>query len=445
MGKLDSLGNIEWIKNFCDTPVFATTVCQIPDGGYAINGGSYFASTMSIFRYDALGNYLWRRDYGKGANSGTSQIISTPDNGFLLFGAATDRDSDITVTYDYPPRTFATIDWVLIKLDSLGNKQWVRTLGTSGDESYAQVISIGKNYYLVGSTDSKDHDCADVANHPGFSIYTIKLDSAGNVLWSKAYGAGFVSKLLYDERDGSILVTGRSQNGRPEFPNGHGYDDIFLMKVDTSGNFKWGNLYGTSLPDEGHDICKAPNGGYFAAGRYTNIFSNTLTSGVLLSLDGNGNQLDMHLVGGYLREEVVFDRIFSFGNSYCVFGMSGALRYSEGTGQNCAIDSTKGSGCFSLSTLKMLPSGILEQPQYTSLFSLSPNPARSIFELQFAGGHIAGRVICTNSSGAVIYQQSVLASQDRLPVSTAQWASGTYVVCWQPVGGAQQCQKLVVQ
>ncbi len=29
MGKLDAAGNVEWIKNFCDTPVVATTV--LPD------------------------------------------------------------------------------------------------------------------------------------------------------------------------------------------------------------------------------------------------------------------------------------------------------------------------------------------------------------------------------------------------------------------------------
>ncbi len=138
MGKLDSLGNLEWIKNFCDTPVWASTVCQTADGGYAINGGTYTASTMSIFRYDAQGNYLWRRDYGQ--HGGATQIISTPDNGFLLKGHTRDRDSDILVTYDYPPSSFPTVDWVLIKLDSLGRKQWVRTLGTSGQEEDSREI-----------------------------------------------------------------------------------------------------------------------------------------------------------------------------------------------------------------------------------------------------------------------------------------------------------------
>ncbi len=402
---------------------------------------------MSVFRYNAQGNYLWRKDYGKGAGCGTDQIISTPDNGFMLLGHTTGRDSDITVTYDYPPRTFATIDWVLIKLDSLGNKQWVRTLGTSGDESYAQVVSDGKNYYLVGSTITKDHDCADFT-HPGSSIYTIKLDAAGNVLWSKAYGSGFVSKVLYDERDGTILTTGRQNGNGYEFTGAHGGDDVFLMKVDTAGNYKWGKLYGTSSNDQGLGICKAPNGGYFVAGWRND--SRTAT-GILLSVNSNGKQLDLNLVdagpGG-----VIFQRIFPQGSSYVALGISYALSLEEGTGQNCTIpivrpiDSALGSGALILSQLKTIPVGISETvPLPVLSFTLSPNPAHNSFEVQLAGRQNGGQIVCTGSNGAILYQQPVPAAETRIPISTAHWAPGTYIVCWQPAGREKQCQKLIVQ
>lgn len=445
MGKLDSLGNVKWIKNWCDTPVRASTICQTADGGYAINGGSYSASTMSIFRYDAQGNYLWRRDYGWNAGCGTDQIIPTPDNGFMLLGHARDRDSDILVTYDYPPRAFPTIDWILMKLDSSGNKQWVRTLGTSGEEESSRVLCDGKNYYLVGSTFSKDYDCADVAGHPGFAIYTIKLDSAGNVLWSKAHGAGFVSDVLFDERDNSILVTGRTNGGAFQEFSGlpvYGYDDIFLMKLDTAGNYKWGNIFGTNGVDEGHHICLAPNGGYFVAGEINN---NATASGILLSVDSNGNQADLNIVNAG-RGGVIFRRVFPSQNSYVVFGTtSTANTFSQGVGYNCPISSVVGSNAMSLSKLSIIDLSVNYPSISQSAFTLSPNPTRNSVEVRFEGQHSKGAITATNAEGKQMLRQQVRQDEQSIFLNTASWPPGTYLVCFQPEGKLSQCQKLLVQ
>ncbi len=446
MGKLDSLGNIEWIKNFCDTPIRASTVCQTADGGYAINGGTYTTASMSIFRYDAQGNFLWRRDYGKNANSGTNKIVATPDKGFLMLGFASDRDSDITVTYDYPPRTFYTMDWVLIKLDSLGNKQWVRTLGTSGDDltSAVLVCDSSNNYYLIGDTESKDHDCADVAGHPGWAIYTIKLDSSGNVLWSKAHGAGFVSDVLYDGRDNSILVTGRTPAAIHEFTGlpVYGYDDIFLMKIDTAGNYKWGNIFGTNGVDEGRSICKAPNKGYFLAGAINN---SGIASGILLSVDSNGSQVDMNRVNGTSGGGIYFNRVFPFGGGYGAFGMTGALNLSQGSGQNCWLDPTKGSATFCLSALDVIPLSIIEPLTSQSAFSLSPNPTRSSVEVRFENNPSKGILTVINAEGKQLIRQQISQDEQSVIINTASWPPGTYLVCFQPKGKVSQCKKLIVQ
>ncbi len=443
MGKLDSLGNIEWIKNFCDTPVWASTVCQTADGGYAINGGTYPWNSMSIFRYDAMGNYLWRRDYGKNAGSGTLQFITTPDNGFLMLGFATERDSDVLVTYDYPPGAFPTIDWVLMKLDSLGNKQWVRTLGTSDAELNARVICDGKNYYLIGATTSKDHDCADVTGHPGVAVYTIKLDSVGNVLWSKAHGSAFVSKAIYDERDNSILVTGRTNNGGPEFAGipTHGYDDIFLMKLDTAGNFKWGNLYGTSGNElDGSSLCKAPNGGYFI----TANASNTLTPTQLISVDSNGQIIQHRKFSnqyGYIARY-----IFPYKNSFCLFGEAFGTQAPEGTGQNCLANTFfGGSRALTFSTLSVVPLSVTEAPTSTAVFTLSPNSTRNSVEIRFEDAHSKGVLTATNAEGKLVFQQRVAAGKEQLNINTTSWPAGAYLVCFQPDGKPSPCQKLIVQ
>lgn len=448
MGKLDSLGNIEWIKNWCDTALWARTVCQTADGGYAIDGGNPPYSSFKLARYDAQGNYLWQKNYGWGAGGGSLQYITTPDNGFLLLGFAADRDSDILITYDYPPQTFYTIDWVLIKLDSLGNKQWVRTLGTSGDELHAAVLVCdGKSYYLVGCTDSKDYDCADVAGHPGFAIYTIKLDSLGNVLWSKAHGAGFVSDVLFDERDNSILVTGRAPGRSHEFAGlpTYGYDDIFLMKIDTAGNYKWGNMFGTAnYEEDGAAVCKAPNGGYFVAGSNYGG-SPTVSSGLLISADSNGQLLDQRSVAGVSGGQLFTVAIFPYKNSYCLFGGTYAMQLSEGTGQNCSTSTVWGSRALMLSTLSVIPLSVSEPSFPEKDFTLSPNPTRNSVEVRFEGRHPKGGLTIANTEGKSLLHQRVGTNESSITINTASWPPGIYMVCFQAEGKTSQCQKLIVQ
>lgn len=446
MGKLDSLGNIEWIKNFCDTPGWATTVCQTADGGYAINGGSNSWNSMSIFRYDAQGNYLWRRDYGKNANSGTNKIIATPDKGFLMLGFASDRDSDILVTYDYPPKAFYTIDWVLIKLDSLGNKQWVRTLGTSGEEyTSAVLVCDSSNYYFIGDTESKDHDCADVAGHPGDAIYIIKLDSAGNVLWSKARGVGDVSQVLFDARDNSIMVTGKVNGGGHEMANipGFGSNDIFLMKIDTAANYQWGNIFGTpNYERDGATLCFAPNNGYFVAG--SNYGGTPIVySGLLISIDSNGQLLQQRQITG--QNGFLARYIFPFKNSYGLFGESADLQAPEGVGQNCSTSTIYGSRALTLSKLAVIPLGIKDIQGDPTAFTLSPNPTHESVTVRFEATHPKGSLIITTAEGKGVMQQNVGANESNITLLTTAWPPGAYLVCWQPQGKASQCQKLLVQ
>lgn len=446
MGKLDSLGNIEWIKSFCDSAIWATTACQVPDGGY-VTCGTGTLGGMIVSRWDGQGSILWKQYYGMNAQSVTQQIVATPDSGFLLLGIVKDRDSDILVTYDYPPSTFPTNDWALIKLDSLGNKQWVRTLGTSGDDLSTAVLSDGKNYYFIGYTKSKDHDCADVAGHPGSAIYTIKLDSAGNVLWSKACGAGLIGDVLFDERDNSILVTGRTNGVFHEFSGlpTYGNDDLFLMKIDTAGNYKWGNIFGTPYFElDGATICKAPNGGYFVAGSCS-YGSQITPSSLLISADSNGRLLDQHAVTGMMVGQLYKQAIFPYRNSYCLFSGAASMQFSEGTGQNCSTSASWGSRSLAFSTLSIVPLSVTETPTSETAFTLSPNPTRNSVEIRFENNHPKGTVTATNTEAKQILRQRIGANEQSLTINTTAWPPGTYLVCWQPEGKPSPCQKLIVQ
>jgi len=447
MGKLDATGAVQWIKNMCDTVIWSNTALQTPDGGYLINGGTYPWNSMSLFRYDSLGNYLWRQDYGKDAGCGSHQFINTPDGGFLMYGACRGIDTDVVVNYAWPPSTFQPQDWVLTKMDSLGRKQWIRTVGTSGQEGAGRIVCDGTYYYLIGSTTSKDYDCADTANHPLIAIYIIKFDSAGNKIWSRARGGGSIVQVAYDVRDNSLVVAGHGDGGHEIGRSGFqgGATDFFMMKLDTAANFKWGKLYGTPYSEYNPAFCEGPNGGYFVCGRNDSP-PNPSGKGVLISIDSSGRQLEFRLISsttGYTS----FNQIFPLQQGgYRVFGLTNGLNLNEGTGQSCAATGGNGAGALLMSFARVVPLAMVEKESVRQIFTLAPNPASGRVEVRLGKeGRGGGWIVCTDAGGREAVRLRVGAGERVITLKTVGWASGAYTVCWLPESGARQCQNLIVR
>ncbi len=446
MGKLDSNGNILWINNMCNAGIFPKSICETPDGGFAINGGAPTASPlgMLIFRYDKNGNLLWEKNYGRNANSVTSQIITTPDSGFLMLGYAGNVDSDILVNYHLPPTTFQPDDWVLIKLDSLGKKQWVRTLGTSGDEGHsAAIITDGNYYYLLGQTISKDHDCADTVHYPGpmLSVYTIKLDYSGNVLWSRANPGMVINRVMFDNRDNSILIAGYCGCKASLFGGGYGYDDMMLMKLDTAANLKWGKLYGGAYIDNALGICKGPNNGYLLAGY--GYGTPPIFHGQLVNVDNTGKLLDQKIITGSDRGGLSYNNIFPSQGGYSALGFTSTYKFSEGNGSNCRYD-TIGSGAMMLSRFQLWKTGIIAAPEQSPTFIIAPNPAHNGFRISLDKAHRSGTLTCTNYVGQTIYRQKVAAGVPAVEISAANWPRGNYIISWQPENGPAVFKTLTI-
>jgi hypothetical protein len=102
------------------------------------------------------GAMIWRRVYGSSAQDNVWDLIATPDGGFLVAGSSRGRDGDIPYNHT-PPGAFPPADYVLLKTDSLGTKQWLQVLGTSGDDDdFVELYSIGSAYYMITGVVPKD-------------------------------------------------------------------------------------------------------------------------------------------------------------------------------------------------------------------------------------------------------------------------------------------------
>ncbi len=444
VGKINSSRQISWIKVYgCSAGAGARSACQTRDGGYAVlcNVGSDDGEVtgykgngdMWLIRLDDTGKLLWENCYGTSQQDGAMSIANTPDNGFIMLGATNGSDGDAPNHYG----GFYGIDWLVIKTDSVGNRQWSKDLGTSNDEGESgSIFAIDTAYYLVSATETRDHDCTDSNWHPGvltsYDVYVLKLDDTGRVLWDSSYGgsgADNAINAIYDTRDSTIVIAGTTNSTDYMVTDYHGgNDDIWAIKVNKNGTLLWQKTLGTNQEEDGTGICAAHNSGYIVYGK--------ITTGPIggedcwLSFLGNyGNEITSKIFGG--SNEELPGTIIPLLNGYAATGISASTVFTEGAtnGRNCsgeeAFISYLGYG------LDRVPALNIVKPELKTF----PNPSNNnlFVHLPDVDG---GSLFVLNNLGIKVKTQIVEQGIVNVEINVNGWMSGTYLIVWRDNDGS---------
>ena len=236
-----------WQKTFGGTELdWGWSVQQTCDGGFIIAGEtvSYGAGYYDawLIKTDASGNKEWDKTFGGSMKDGARSVRQTADGGYIMAGYA---DS-----YGYPGHDF----W-LIKTDSFGNYEWDSIFGgPSTDAGYSVKETLDGGFIITGYVTSYGEG--------GYDIWLIKTDSTGNEEWSRTFGGedaeyGMCVNLA---TDGGYIITGFTAS------LGAGGTDLWLVKVDASGNEEWNRTFGGAADDWGGCVCQTSDGGYIITG-----------------------------------------------------------------------------------------------------------------------------------------------------------------------------------
>jgi uncharacterized delta-60 repeat protein len=276
--KLDSGGNVEWTKTIGGSGSDgALSIIQSSDGGYVVAGytSSFGAGGYDFYivKLDSSGNVIWTKTIGGRFNDEAWSIIQSSDGGYVVAG--------YTSSFRLGDR-----DIYVVKLDSSGNVIWTKTIG-GGNLDYALSIiqSSDGGYVVAGYTVSFGAGWMD--------IYVVKLDSSGNVIWTKTIsGSGNDAALsIIQSSDGGYVVAGYTSSF------GAGYEDIYIVKLDSSGNVIWTKTIGGSDSDRAYSIIQSSDGGYVVAG-YTSSFGAGYEDIYIVKLDSSGNVIWTKTIGG---------------------------------------------------------------------------------------------------------------------------------------------------
>jgi hypothetical protein len=252
--KVNADGDSLW-ANIYGGVGYASSVCQAPDGGYAIAGED--TSGAFLLKIDSNGDSLWMKSYG---GFFASSIQPTPEGGFILTGCVWESLSESRDVY-------------LIKTDASGDSLWTRACGWNNDDAGLSVkVTDDSGYIITGWMYQSFDECA----------HLVKTDSGGNVEWDKIYRSGpeQTGESVQQTADGGYIIAGHKRINSQHA--------LLVIKTDSIGDTLWTRTYDGPEDDWGEEVVIAADSSYVIVG-WTASFGGGICNVWLLKMSSSVN------------------------------------------------------------------------------------------------------------------------------------------------------------
>lgn len=245
----------------------------ISGGGYpGCSGGT---SDYWILKIDTTGNILYQKTLGRGfwASELLASVTNTNDGGFICGG-----QSDGI----YSPPIYGVYDNWIVKLNANFTVQWQKVIGGSGMEKSGITKQLSDGNYILGSTSASDSSGLKTEPSFGsFDFWVLKLDTVGNIIWQKTIGGSGNDRLISISPtfDNGIICGGFSNSpisGLKTSAN-FGLYDYWIVKLDSLGNIEWQRTIGGKGNDFIGSVNQLPNGHYLVGGSSDSNISGNKT------------------------------------------------------------------------------------------------------------------------------------------------------------------------
>lgn len=421
--RTNNSGDTLWTRSFggayADDGYYAM---ETADSGYLVGGDTYsFGAGRSdayVLRTDKKGKLLWSKTYGGAGSEDITGAIQTADGGFLLLGSTSSYgagDFDIyllrinasgdtlwTKTIGGPKADFGLClrvtadkgfiisgytqsfgagedDALLLKLDTDGQLQWMKTYGGKSSDAGSSVLQTADGGFLLSG---KTHS---FQNPVDGDAYLVRTDNNGDTLWTRQYGESNGTEWAHDAAEsstGELLVTGDT------YSFGAGHSDVYLLRTDQNGNVLGSKTYGTASFDYGRSIWQDTDGSYVIGGQSSGF--------------GDGD-LDLYLI-----KEERFN-----GNETCNQQWAATASFPTPTHSSSVFPLVSGTTTIINNPATLTGAGMqyeslclaataLQEPAKGQPINIFPNPATGIFTVSL---NKAQRILVYDLNGNIVYRE----------------------------------------
>jgi hypothetical protein len=308
-------------------------------------------------------------------------------------------------------------DIFLVKYNSNGAQQWVKTAGGTGtDESWDITIDLNGNTFLSGHfQNTATFESTVLASKGGNDLFAAKYNSNGVLQWARQGGGSGndVGAGIRIDGSGNSYVTGWFTGGASfdtvNVNSISGSEDIFIAKYNPSGTILWVKPFGGAGNDEGWAVNVDVNGNIYASGSIegTATFQNdTINSAgnkdiFIVRLDPSGSLQWVTRAGGPGEDKgegIAIDN--TNGYVYVSGWFSDSSRF-----QSIELKSAGGNDAFVCKLDNLV--GLTEKHQNRNRLSVYPNPASDQVTLSFPSEEKINSIFITDLAGRLVAEHPV--------------------------------------
>ncbi|UTW66935.1 T9SS type A sorting domain-containing protein [bacterium SCSIO 12643] len=391
IGKLDANGNM--ISNtdsihFLDKQIYvnsfkkskgstlyqAFTILDIGSGKHHYGMMKYDLNGKMIFHNMNTGQYQFVV---------INEIQELPDKNFIAVGTIQKSG-----THPNDEEVF------VVKMDSLGNELWQKSLWLGGNGHNGECIALcDDGGFIIGGA---ENDYTIVPKEKVKPV-VVKLDGLGNIEWRKEYGSNILSNspaygILQTQDGGYVFVGGvgvRNDGVKDE-------KSPWIVKIDSLGDMIWNDTASTKdatiIDNKYYDILELDDGSLIACGQ-RNIWNPNIVEPAKFRLHG--------ILSKYSRDGVhIWERRYRHPEAVDLWNTKHFLYDVEPTSDggfvaagwlNPSTDTTQDTWVIKVDSFGCLEPGcevigVPEIAQTIETLKIYPNPSKGILHIEITSG-----------------------------------------------------------
>lgn len=279
----------------------------------------------------------WSRCYGGDISDWGEYVFPLQDGGAIVTGSSYSNNGD--VSGHHSNGIYLGYDYWVARVKGDGTIKWQKSYGGTLTDLGRGIVQPDPEHFVIsGYAWSNDYDIS--GNHGDYDLWLMKIDTAGDFTWGKTYGGSAEDDNwdLIETADHGFMLTGATLSVNGDVTFSHGAYDSWVVKTDSNGILQWQKTFGGTGDEYFNQTIETADGNYLSVGR---TFSN----------NGDVNQLigyaDVWAVKYDLSGNIIWEKTFGgtdFEEAQGVVAVPGGGYVIAGTSTSNNVDVTGNHG-----------------------------------------------------------------------------------------------------
>ena len=178
-------------------------------------------------------------------------------------------------------RHFGDLDGLVVKYSPDGNTLWIRQMGSHSKDTFKNIcIDKEGDYLLVGYSEG---DFENNKNLGRSDAIIAKMSPKGKIIWVKQFGTDDLDEataVVVDKKN-NYYIAGNTRGKIGDIKKG--VQDVFVLKMDSSGKILWKQQCGTKTRDNVNSMHIDQKNRIFIANSY---YKSSVSSIIIMDTNG---------------------------------------------------------------------------------------------------------------------------------------------------------------